>query len=115
MMSLNIMFPLACMVITGMWYTEVYHVMPDEKNPLLELMFIASNDGTGFMQLVSCIYLVFGIMKIRNHFADNAVSQQIDSKVLWLHATAFGVYLFSVILWCMSLNLNALLDNDWTV
>lgn len=105
MMALNIAFPLAVMVTNYFFFAHLYHSAGKNVSTSFKVFYVLANDGTGFMQIVSGFFLVVGIMVIRQWFFDRQAQAVINNKVLCLHALAFGIYLFSVIIYYLAVTL----------
>lgn len=61
------------------------------------MFFIISTAGVGFLEIVSGVYLVRSVLRIRAVFKEHDAEDQIDGKIMLLHLSAFCVYLVSII------------------
>ena len=55
--------------------------------------------GTGVLEIISGLYLTNSIIKIRKYFKETDSEDEMDSKVLLIHAGAFWIYLVVVIIY----------------
>lgn len=63
----------------------------------------------GICPIISGVMLVGGVFKIRKFFKERKATDQINTPMLMRHAAAFGLYLFSTIVYTTG---NMLYDLD---
>lgn len=94
MITANIIDP----VIEGIAYFETNDKIFHGKDSESWFQLIAfSKMGVGLLQLVSGIYLMIGVLKIRKLINSGSSSEQINVAQLIQHFLAFSLYLLSVI------------------
>lgn len=49
----------------------------------------------GVFQIISGIYLNIGVYRIHNYFRDKQAEVRVNTKIMILHASAFGLFLLS--------------------
>jgi hypothetical protein len=97
-LSLNIVIPLILVPVDFRFYRAVTSADKDFP-PYTRKLYVLTNGATNFLQVWSGIYLITGILKIRRYFGKMQAKEHVNSKVMLLHAGAFGLYLLSVTVW----------------
>ena len=96
LMALNILFPILVVPSTILLYDSIY-IDGVKATPGVVWFFNISNNGVGVMQVISGFYLIGSITKIRSFFTSQKEGERLNNSILALHASAFGLYLVSVI------------------
>lgn len=78
----------------GVWLFVAFAATGDASG-IKQDSFAAAVTGTCFVQIISGIVMIFAILKIKQ--ASEAAGSKVDSRMLLVHLTAFGLYLVSVL------------------
>ena len=67
------------------------------KKPITpwELLAIATDTVDGFLTCYSGCILIMAVFKIKKFYKEHNIESQLNTGTLWLHSSAFGLYLFT--------------------
>lgn len=109
---LNVVFP-ACEGVAYIWLWTTLYINNKKESDGLEIYFFnASVIGTGVLEIISGVLLIQSVGKIRAFFKERDAEDLIDTKVLLLHASAFGIYLVSVLVFYSATLLHFIYQQD---
>jgi hypothetical protein len=68
-----------------------------EEKPITpwELLAIATDTIDGFLTCYSGCILIMAVFKIKKFYREHGIESQLNTGTLWLHSSAFGLYLFT--------------------
>jgi len=114
---LNIFIPLMLVPVDFRFFRADVIDGLDDKDfpPYTRILYVLTNGATNFLQVWSGIYLITGILKIRRYFGKMQAKEHVNSKVMLLHAGAFGLYLLSVTVWFVFNTIYAIKPTDNTL
>ena len=75
-------------------------------------------DAVSICQIISGIYLVNGIVKIRSYFTERKKKESINTQMMMVHASAYGLYLIGNFVYFMlftAYSLNVHNQRAWMV
>lgn len=73
----------------------VYSGSHPEPSQISTAAFNTINDLVGLLQIISGVYLIRGIIKIRGFYKKHEMTSSINTVTMLLHAGAFGIYLIA--------------------
>lgn len=97
---LNAIFPIGEGVFGGFLY--FYHSVDKVDKKWAGTLFNCSMIGTSIVQLITCTVLFYAMIKIKRFIEGTSEADQFDIKTMMIHASAFGLYLTSILVFTIS-------------
>lgn len=97
LVALNVLIPLT----SDLSYLYIFgrEYFKDVKpKPFAKVLYFIDADFVGALQIVSGVYLIVGVLRIKRYMNGTTGGEnEINTKMLLLHSSAFGLYLLGVV------------------
>jgi hypothetical protein len=97
LVALNVLIPLTSDISYLYIFGREYFKGVKPK-PFAKVLYFIDFDFVGALQIVSGVYLIAGVLRIKRYMNGTTGGEnEINTKMLLLHSSAFGLYLLGVV------------------